>query len=266
MGTVIGTFILLALVAAIGWGAYKLVQRRKAWNALSPAEQQHQRAITEADKAVRTAKKEYDKSVKGTRKELERARTPQKLGRFKTEHVGGWQDAFKGEREFVLHDDRIKTPSGEHRLTSNVSAVVDTAGNLAHKSRSTVTRMGAGAVIAGPLGLLVGAAVKKGKTVDSRELFLMVEGEDWADTTNCDPAKEGEKVRKFAQAVNLAARNVDRVKAEREQRVRDLTKRLAAVESDRSGIEAAERHRAALEHGAVVPPGLAPAPPDAPTA
>jgi hypothetical protein len=94
--------------------------------------------------------------------------------------------------------------------------------------------------------VLVGAAAKKGKTVDSRELFLMVQGEDWADTTNCDPAKEGEQVRKFAQAVNVAAGNVERVKAEREVGVRELGQRLAAVEADRSAIETAERHRAAL--------------------
>jgi hypothetical protein len=237
---------LFAVAAACGYAAYRSAQRRKAFNTLSPAEQQRSLAIREANKAVKTAAKDYSRHVKETRRALEKARAPQKLGRFKTEHVGDWKDAFKGEREFVLWDDKIKTPSGERSLTSHVAAVVDTAGNLAHTSRSTLTRMGAGAVIAGPLGFLVGVAAKKGKTLDNRELYLFVEGEDWADSTNCDPGKEGRKVRDFAQKVNLAVRNVERVKAERERSVKDLTERLAAVEADRSAIEEAERARAAL--------------------
>lgn len=255
MGT---AFIILALLAVAGfclYAAYRSHKHRSALNALPPAERERALAIREADKVVKTAHKTRDRALKDTRRNLDKARTPQKLGRFKTDHVGTWKDAFKGDREFILWEDRIKTPSGEHPLTPHVSAVVDHAGNLVHKSRSTMTRMGAGAVIAGPLGFLVGVAAKKGQTVDNRELYLFVEGEDWADSTNCDPGKEGQKVREFAQKVNVAARNADRVRAERAQQVAELTRRLAALEADRSEIEQAEEARAALG-----PDPLAPAP------
>lgn len=252
--TIVAIVIWLAVIAFATWGILVLVRRRRAWNALSPEEQEHRRAVREADKGIKHAIRDYNKAVGNTRKELERAKTPQKLARFKTDYVGRWQDIFKssviggvlGAREFILHDAHIKTPSGLHPLTPNVTASVDTAGNLINKSRSTLTRMGAGTVIAGPLGLLAGAVAKKNTTVDSRDVFLMVQGEDWADTTNCDPAKEAEKVRKFAQAVNVAAHNVERITAERERRVSELTKRLTADEADRSDIESAEQVRASL--------------------
>lgn len=146
----------------------------------------------------------------------------------------------------MLYDEYLTTPSGRHDLTPFTNATVDTAGNLAHKTRSTLTRMGAGTVIAGPLGFMVGGAFKKGKTVDTRELFLMVEGGNWANTSNCDPEKEGQKAREFAQKVSLAARNVERVKAERVAKVAELQERLTALEADRSSIEQARAARRAL--------------------
>jgi len=107
--------------------------------------------------------------------------------------------------------------------------------------------MGAGTLVAGPLGLLAGAAARKGKTqtVDTRELYLLIEGDDWADLIKCNP-NHGETARAFAQQINVAARNAERVKGDRVLRVQDLTERLAAVEADRSGIESAELARAEL--------------------
>lgn len=93
-----------------------------------------------------------------------------------------------------------------------------------------------------------------------------MEGEDWADSTNCDPGKEGQKVREFAQKINLAARNVERVKAERAASVRELTKRLAAVETDRSAIEQSKQARTVLGTDPMVPLELPPGSADAPTA
>lgn len=274
MGTVVGLLILLALLAAAGWAVFRAHSAWRVRRSRTPEEKaqdaavraaekrgrqvtrEHEKAVRAAEQRLRQVTGEHEKAVKAARKELQRATTPKKLGRFKTDAVGNWKDAFKGSREFVLYDDKIVTPSGSHPLTPSVEATVDSAGNLMQKSRSTLTRMGAGAVIAGPVGLLLGAAVKKNRAVDARELFLMVQGEDWADTTNCDPAKEGAKVRAFAQAVNVAARNVERVKAERASAVAHGQRRLAQVEGDRDAIEAAERHLAEVRGPA---PALAPA-------
>jgi hypothetical protein len=246
MLTIVIIVVLVLVVAAIAAAALK---DRRAWNALSAVQQEHQRQIKAADKQVKAADRSYSSAVNTVRRDLQQARSAKKLARFKTDYVGGWKDAFAGTRECVLYDDRIKTPSGEHALTASTSAMVDTAGNFMHSSRSTVTRMAAGTAIAGPLGFLVGVAAKKGKTVDSRELFLMIEGPDWADSLVCEPDKDARKVREFAQAVNLAARNVERVTAAREKRVRELEEHLRRVEADRGAIEQAEAARSALGPG-----------------
>jgi hypothetical protein len=216
----------------------------QADDAEKSATRDYDKAVGVADKGVKKATREYDRRINQVRKRLEAAKMPEKLAAFPAITLDSAQ-------RLVLHDDHIKTASGSHPLTPTVAAAVDTAGNLVkwQKSRSTLTRMGAGTLIAGPLGFLVGAAAKKSSThkEDNRELYLIVEGEDWGDTRKCDPKKDGERARNFAQAVTVAARNVERVKADRERLVKKLTEELAAVEADRSGIEAAERTRAAVE-------------------
>ena len=91
----------------------------------------------------------------------------------------------------LLTDEHLLTLNGQHPLTPDVQARVDTAGNLAAyaKSRSTLTRMGAGGLVLGPVGMLIGATAKKSKDVkvDKRELYLLVEAETWADTVETGP-------------------------------------------------------------------------------
>jgi hypothetical protein len=79
--------------------------------------------------------------------------------------------AFQGT-VFALYKDRIETPKGTHPLTPAVHAEVDAAGGFQRRR-------------------------------DRRELYLTVEGEGWSITRQCDPRK-GEKVRRFAHAVNSA--------------------------------------------------------------
>jgi hypothetical protein len=228
--TITGLVILLAVLCGVAWGIRALVRRRRGWNALTPDEQEHRKATRAADKSVKRAMRDYKRAVSNARSELERAIKQQELG------------SLNG---VVLYDENIKTDSGLHPLTPNVTAAVDSAGALG--SRSTLTRMGAGALVTGPFfwpfGLLAGAAAKK--TVDKRELYLLIEGGEWADLTKCNP-DHGDKARSFAQSVNVAARNVERVKTDRKRRVEELTERLAAVEANRSAIEAAEHVRAQL--------------------
>lgn len=123
--------------------------------------------------------------------------------------------AMGGERKFVLYEDRIETPEGPQPLTPDLVASVDTAGNIAQsvKSRSTLTRMGAGTLVAGPIGLLVGATAKKTKTQtrDTRELYLLIDGGTWMSSAACNP-DQGAQVRQFAQQVTVAARNVEQAR------------------------------------------------------
>ncbi len=239
MSTVIGLIFFLAIVAAIGYGIYKAVAKAVAHvkyrQALSPEAKHHLVLVKTADKGIRRAESEYKSRVKHARKEVDKAAAPikiQKLGRVQ------------------LTDESLQTPNGQHALTSDVQARVDTAGNLAAyaKSRSTLTRMGAGGLVLGPVGMLIGATAKKSKdvTVDKRELYLLVEAETWAETVELDPEK-GKEARGLAQAINLAARNVDEVKRRRGEAVRAARTSLAEVERDRSAIEQAQAHRAAIE-------------------
>lgn len=110
--------------------------------------------------------------------------------------------------------------------------------------------MGAGGLVLGPIGILIGATAKKSKDVkvDTRELYVLIEAETWAETVKIDPDK-GTEARALAQAINVAARNVERAKAERIQRVNLAQERLRTVQDDQSSIEMARQRRAQLVRG-----------------
>ena len=141
MSTAITLIFDLAIVAAIGFGIYKLVSvvvaHMKHRKSLSPEEKQYRTLVKAADKGFRRAESEYAGRVKQARKDVEKAAAPvkiQKLGKV------------------LLTDEHLQTLNGQHPLTPDVQARVDTAGNLAAyaKSRSTLTRMGAGGSCSAP--------------------------------------------------------------------------------------------------------------------
>jgi hypothetical protein len=251
MNTVIGLIIL----AAIGYGIYKAIGTTLAYvqhRGLSPEEKkqrmlvkadekQHRALVKTADKGVRVAESDYAKRVKQARKELDKAAAPVKIQKL---------DGI------LLTDDRLQTPNGQHPLTPDVQARVDTAGNLAAyaKSRSTLTRMGAGGLMLGPVGMLIGATAKKSKNmkVDTRELYLLIEAETWAETIKMNPDK-GQQARALAQAINVAARDVEQAKRKRGEAIRVANARLAEVEQDRTAITEAQTQRVAIEPPASQP-------------
>src|SRR4051794_24060350 len=153
MNSVIGLIIFLAIVAAIGYGIYKAVSKTVAYlqqrNGLTPEEKQqralvkaedkqHRALVKAAERGIRVAESAYAKRVKQARNELDKAAAPVKI-----QELGG----------VLLTDERLQMPNAHHPLTPDVQARVDTAGNLAAyaKSRSTLTRMGAGGLVLGPL-------------------------------------------------------------------------------------------------------------------
>jgi Short C-terminal domain len=90
--------------------------------------------------------------------------------------------------------DKKTYPVDEH-----VTAAVETGEALS--SRPTLTRTATGAVIAGPLGALLGATAWK----KTGSLFLVFEGRDWAELVELKP-KKAASAQKLAQRVNLVAR------------------------------------------------------------
>lgn len=103
----------------------------------------------------------------------------------------------------VLYEDRLLTPERVFPLSGEVGAEVQTAGDFAATRGRNLAAGAAGTALLGPVGMLFGAA--QTKIHDLRELFLLVEGPDWAYGINFQPAY-GLEVRQFAQQLNLAAR------------------------------------------------------------
>lgn len=192
--------------------------------------------LVAAERTLRDAEKDHGRRCAEAEKALKRARKPRKLAAVYTD----WPE------KFTLYDTEIKTPKGTHDLAESVRAIADTAGNvsvaMSHSNRMSATRIGVGGLLAGPIGAAIGAAspksVKNEKTVDKRELFLGVEGDDWHILKRCNPDK-GEAVRNFAMAVNVAARQADRVRAERAAEVVDLERRLASVRAETETVDSA---------------------------
>lgn len=90
-------------------------------------------------------------------------------------------------------------------------------------------------MLLGPLSLFAPKGVKH----DDRELFLLIEGPDWAQLVKCDVDAQA-RTRAFAQALNVAARNVHKAKQAREQHVATAERALVSAANDQSDIQTAE--------------------------
>lgn len=94
-----------------------------------------------------------------------------------------------------------------HNLDPSVDASVGSAGNVSvTRGRNLAKKALAGAVIPGAL-FVVGNA--RDQVHDHRELYLIVEADNWAEVHALDP-NLGAEARRFAQQINLASRG-DRV-------------------------------------------------------
>jgi hypothetical protein len=99
-------------------------------------------------------------------------------------------DAFAG---VLLQDGRIRFSGNEYTITPGVRAVVETSGQILQ--RFTVTRL----ALLGPFGL----ALPKSK--DRREVFLTIEGDDFAFVVPVDPTTQM-AARQFAARVNAVSK------------------------------------------------------------
>lgn len=130
-----------------------------------------------------------------------------------------------------LFEDSVLVNGKMFPLAPEVSATVDTAGNLSRTRRYTATR----AALLGPFSLFAPKGVKH----DDRELFLIIEGPDWAELVQCNADAQA-RTRSFAQAINTAARNVHQARQARAQRTAAAHQALVSAGADQSGIHASE--------------------------
>jgi hypothetical protein len=209
--------------------------------AMSPDEREHHDAVIEYDSAVKAAEKDHTAAMKAREQRLKAAeralKTANDIGKRKIASYRGRDGSVS------LTEMTIVTPQGTFNLNQSVNATVDTAGNLATSSRSTLTRIAAGGILFGPVGAIVGGVAKKNRVHDNRELYLMIEGEGFAGLITCNP-DDGQKVRQFATAVKQATLNFGNIVARREQEIPTATR---ALEIERAATEAVEQTAAALE-------------------
>jgi hypothetical protein len=209
-------------------------------------ERTHQRAIGQARAALGKAEKARRKHIVSLEKEVAQAMEPEKLDGFWS--TRGWAK---------LYEDRVETAKGTIPLTPGVLVDVNASGNLAIGGRSTLTRMGTGAVVAGPLGFMVGMAAKKDRKVDTRELYLIIQSESGGGVVVACSPDQGEKVRQFALNVMGAARVAPQAAEARRQLIARATAALAKAQGDTRTVDSA---RLDLERVQSNKPALPPAP------
>lgn len=101
-----------------------------------------------------------------------------------------------------IHPDGSLRYGGEWQDTATCHAEVETAGQV--RDRATLTRVVGGALVAGPVGAVVGGLFRK--RVDDREVWLVVTGDkhDWVVPVRSAQLKQA---RLFVAEVNSAARS-----------------------------------------------------------
>lgn len=241
LGLVIGLAAAVALVGAVAWfvllrggpGA-RAARRRIAVvrRSLRTAEKSHERAVRDAQRLLGSAENERAKAIKAAERHLANLQSP--TGR-----------RIKGFGGMTLFERFIRTPHGAGSVVG-AHAAVDTAGNLAVKSRATLTRMAAGGVLLGPLGAILSLGFKKHKAIDTRELYLLVETPEFASVIKCNPDK-GAQARNFAALINTAAAQAAIAESKRPQAIADARTRLESIHADTSTVDAARRGLAQAE-------------------
>ncbi len=192
---------------------------KEATGRLEDAVKERRKGVETSEKQLSRAQEEYRKRVAKAEQAVTEAGQARKVG-------GGFFGPVK------VFDDRVTVNGKTFTLTPEVQATVDTAGNLSSTRRHTVTRF----ALLGPLSLFTPKKTKH----DDRELFLLVEGPDWAELVKCD-VKQQSATRQLAQSINVAARQVEQTLADRRQRVAAAQQALASSRADKTAIGEAER-------------------------
>jgi hypothetical protein len=81
-----------------------------------------------------------------------------------------------------------------------------------------------------------------------RELYLLIEGEGFAGAITCNP-EHGDRVRKFAAAINSAARNVEDIKRDRAMGIERATSALESAKLNTGDVEIAQSTVSELSQG-----------------
>jgi hypothetical protein len=215
-------------------GAFEMAHRKElalATRNLSKARKAHTTAIAVAQKDVTRAGKEYKTQISGCEKRLAELQDPR----------GRRLSSFGPIR---LYERVVETPQGTAPL-AGLRASVDTAGAMAVKSRATLTRMAAGGLLLGPVGLLAGGLAKKNKVMDKRELYILIESPTVNSVVQV-AADKGLQARTFAAGVNTAAGNFAAMEASRPAMVDAAKRQLEHARGDTKSVDEANLNLATV--------------------
>lgn len=249
---VVGAVIVLLLVAVVVALLIRGKRERDRIAGLSPSERAlHDGEIAriarlkEAKKKLALVNKEHASAVKLAERNLnqevaarERAIRAAREAVAEAESLGFRPiGSYRGKEGAVsATESTITVPQGTFPI-DGVGAAVDTAGNFSTSSRSTFTRVAGGAILFGPVGAIVGASAKKNKQHDLRELYLLIQGPQFATALTCNP-DHGAQVRQFVGALSNAVQSKPGLLARREQAIPAARASLEVAVSDTSAVDA----------------------------
>lgn len=237
--SIIALVVVIIILVGGGLGVFFFLKARREkeqarLEAMTPEERERHDANVEYEAAVKVATKAYQVELNARENRLKSAQKAV----VAANGIGSRKLAsYRGKDGSVsVTETLITTGQGTFPLDASVSAVVDTAGNLATSSRSTLTRIAAGGILFGPLGAIIGGVAKKNKLHDTRELYLLVEGAGFATLVTCNP-DDGAKVRQFAMAVKQAGMNAANVLDRREKSVAAAQSAQEAETQNTQGVD-----------------------------
>jgi hypothetical protein len=238
IGSVLVLIVPLVLLAAAAIALTLWLRRRSRENAriaaMSPAEREQHDAQLEYRARIAGAEKQLNTELKARTARLKASEYA--LARARAENDRRIA-AYRGrDGSASLTATAITLPQGTFPLTASVTATVDTAGNLATSSRSTLTRIAAGGLLFGPVGAIIGGVAKKNRVHDTRELYLLIQGGTFAALITCNP-DDGQRVRRFATTVTQSARGADAARRHQAQLIAQAEQAHAAEQQNTAPVD-----------------------------
>lgn len=214
-----------------------------------PAEVRRARLdVVRAERALRRARAAHERLVRTAEREVARVerRHSEQLATLDRRIValedprGPRLDVIRPVTLFAL---RLVTPAGEVPI-DGVRADVDAEGSIDVRRRTTLTRLAVGGALLGPLGAVLALGFPKRRTVDGRELYLLLEAGPASCVLQLDP-DAGSQARAFAVQVNAAAADAPRRRGAIAAELATARAELAATREDTSALDAAREALAA---------------------
>ena len=219
-----------------------------------PAEERRARLdVLRAERMLRRARASHERLVRAAEREVSRVerRHSEQLAAL-DRRIVALEDP-RGPRidavgPVTLYALRLVTPAGEVPI-DGVRADVDAEGTIDVRKRTTLTRLAVGGALLGPLGAVLALGFPKRRTVDGRELYLLIEAGPASCVVQVHP-DQGAQVRAFAVQVNAAAADAPRRRGAIAAELATARAELAATREDTSSLDVAREALAAARSDA----------------